>query len=444
MKNILFYTVKSIIGLQKILGKGGGTSYAGQFALNRNPRLFRSFTLPEQRVFISGTNGKTSTANALGEIFEKSGEVVCRNKQGANMEQGIATTLFKCCRKPYQVDADRMIMEIDELNMLLVFPHLPPSEILLTNLFNDQTDRYGDKWQLAKTLSQNLPCGITLYINGDDPALVWLSRELKPIKTICFGIKRGTLPMQYRQHSYTETCPYCGRPLRYEEQYYESLGKFACDCGFKSPELDYEASFAENPLSGLNQFSVDARQYKMPQQQLYFAYNMLAAICYASEKNIESSLIADVLGKRIEVAGRFEHLPFNHYDAWLNLVKNPAGLNQSLDYLEREIKNAESEKRKVQLLLAFNNQLADGVDGSWLERGQFSVLNEEAVEKIYVTGELKDELTDLLTDRFGLGEKVVMIEKADGGVSAMKKSNQQCYFLVNFSALNNLRNLIAE
>ena len=160
MTKFVYYLTSLISKLQKI--KGGGTSFPGKVALRLKPDILGEFKIPEQRVFISGTNGKTSTANYLAEVFRQTGQSVCHNAAGANLKQGIVSSLLQNSDSSLRIKSDVLILEIDELTMLNVFPELNPQHLILTNLFTDQIDRFGDKWQLATTLSEKLPKDDTL------------------------------------------------------------------------------------------------------------------------------------------------------------------------------------------------------------------------------------------------------------------------------------------
>lgn len=444
MKKILYYLVKVIVGLQK-LGKGG-TSFPGKFALSRKPEILSEFILPEKRIFVSGTNGKTTIANALAKLFTNLDQKVTHNKEGANMIQGITTTLFEAANSSYEITSDHLILEIDELSMPPVFKNIAPQTILLTNLFDDQVDRYGGKWKLAKILSEQLPSDITLYLNADDPTLVWLSQELKPRQTIFFGIREKALAtvsdsnFQIDNSAFTnERCPVCKKELIYRERYYESLGKFNCSCGFKSPKLDF---MADKINLATGSFFVDEQLYQMPHQQLYFVYNMLAVITYALLQKVDPSQIAAELATKVIVPGRFEYLDFNQNQAWLNLVKNPAALNQSLEFIENELKQADLDTCNV--YLALNNRPADGLDISWLKQGRFDWLKQESLNKIYLMGDLSQEVASLLLELEFPESKIEVVDNIEKTINQEKQNPYQNYFLSNVTILNQVRSAILK
>ncbi|HHT25397.1 MAG TPA: DUF1727 domain-containing protein [Clostridiaceae bacterium] len=437
MAKLVYYITSLISKLQKI--KGGGTSFPGKLALRLKPDILTEFKIPAQRVFISGTNGKTSTANNLANVFRQAGRSVCHNAAGANLKQGIVSSLLQNSDSNLRIKSDVLVIEIDELTMLNVFPELKPQHLILTNLFTDQIDRFGDKWQLAKTLSEKLPRELTLYINGDDPALVWLAQQIKPEKTFYYGLAADYSDAAAKIKFLPEKCPYCNSELSYERRYYDSLGKFSCECGFKSPNLDY---IAENIDLLRQEFTVKNQVYRMAYPQLYLVYNMLTVITYAQEANLSADLIAQTLSEQKQTAGRFEFLDFNQHQAWLNLVKNPAGINQSLVYLEQQLNMATGDNQQINLLLAFNNLLADGLDSSWLEQADFELLRSENLAAIYLAGSLQNIVYELLK-RNGISDNKIHLipeqEQLIQTISEMQQSNLPGYFLANFTMLEPVR-----
>ena len=79
------------------------------------------------------------------------------NRSGANLLSGITTefvvnsTLSGRCRKEYAV------IECDEAASVAVFPQLKPRVIVVTNLFRDQLDRYGEVSHTLANVQNLLP-----------------------------------------------------------------------------------------------------------------------------------------------------------------------------------------------------------------------------------------------------------------------------------------------
>ena len=68
------------------------------------------------------------------------------------------------------LDADYACIEIDEASTRRVFPHFKPDYMVLTNLFRDQLDRYGEidiTMNILKEVMQSAP-KMKVIVNGDD------------------------------------------------------------------------------------------------------------------------------------------------------------------------------------------------------------------------------------------------------------------------------------
>jgi len=133
---------------------------------------------------VAGTNGKTTTSALLAAALEAGGRDVLHNRAGSNMLRGIATTL--CARATL---AGRLrgaegltgLFEVDEAALVGVLPQLAPEFVVLTNLFRDQLDRYGelqriaDRWRPALL---SLPSSSRVLLNADDPLIASLGDGL--------------------------------------------------------------------------------------------------------------------------------------------------------------------------------------------------------------------------------------------------------------------------
>lgn len=75
---------KLINGLISIVDKSRGTNLAGEKAMKIDPRLVAHFKgIDTQKVlFITGTNGKSTTNNMIHHIFVNNGKNVVTNLEG--------------------------------------------------------------------------------------------------------------------------------------------------------------------------------------------------------------------------------------------------------------------------------------------------------------------------------------------------------------------------
>ena len=161
---------KAVRTAARILKKGG-TAKPGEIALKICPDLLSVVSRGVECVVVTGTNGKTSSCRMLEQAVAEAGHDCVVNRSGANLMSGIVTEfVMDCdlhgrCRKRYAV------MECDEGWTKHVLPAMKPRAFLVTNLFQDQVDRYGD---VSNTLAA-VRAGVAgspdtvLVLNADEP-----------------------------------------------------------------------------------------------------------------------------------------------------------------------------------------------------------------------------------------------------------------------------------
>ena len=117
-------------------------------------------------VFISATNGKTTTARLLSACLRADGRDVTTNAAGANLASGVTAALLARQRRrragdrtgrPWRRTAESEmtrcggigVFEVDEGALGQVAGTLQPRALVLMNLFRDQLDRYGELETIA-------------------------------------------------------------------------------------------------------------------------------------------------------------------------------------------------------------------------------------------------------------------------------------------------------
>ena len=172
--------------LSRRLGKGGGTNYPGLVAQRIDPSALHDLaaSVPNGCVFVTGTNGKTTTTRILADAVRRAGLEPLTNREGSNMTPGLATTLL--------AESDALgtlrvgeraigIFEIDEGHLLPAIKAVQPRMVLFTNLLRDQLDRYFElDWtvHLWKEALAALPETSTVVLNADDPQIAYLGVDL--------------------------------------------------------------------------------------------------------------------------------------------------------------------------------------------------------------------------------------------------------------------------
>ena len=232
MKIKVFFAMllcKALRLISRILHRGG-TAMPGRFALKICPELLSVLARDVKVVAITGTNGKTTSSRMVEAAFAGENKNYFANRSGANLISGITTefamnsSLSGKCRKEYAV------IECDEAAAVKVFGQLRPEVIVVTNLFRDQLDRYGEVTHTLENIRNAIKAvpDATLCLNADCSLTSSLALELSN-RVVYFGIDGGAAP----SHKATELsdashCIRCKAEYEYDYISYGHLGGFRC------------------------------------------------------------------------------------------------------------------------------------------------------------------------------------------------------------------------
>ncbi len=375
---LLGKTASSVI---KLTG-GGATAAPGYYALKIDPNLVRKLAGNlDKNIVVSGTNGKTTTSRLISNILSSQYQII-HNRQGSNLQRGIASTLLK----NYPIAGNAVgLWEVDEATLPEAVSQIHPQIIVLLNLFRDQLDRYGEvnslraKWQkIVSTLTKNT----TLILNADDPGIAYLAKFAK-CKVLFFGIedKKINLP-EVRNVADTRYCPNCTHKLIFNTQFSSHLGHYHCsNCDFKRPKLqictrnlDFEPDFSTKLQITIYKRNLSA-SYQLP--GLFNVYNVLAAVSVVNSFDLEDDNLTSQLSNFSGAFGRFQKISAGSKHILLFLVKNPTGANEVLRTL--------ATKNNLHLLTILNDNFADGKDVSWIWDTNWEVLADK-VKSVNITG----------------------------------------------------------
>lgn len=375
MEKLRFYfaiaIAKSAYTTLKITKLSAGTSIIGQIVLKICPNFLADCNKHiATKINVTGTNGKTTTSGLISHIIKNSGTTVINNSMGANMLAGVVNALA-ISLNPF-IKTDYSVIESDEAYLAKIYEKFDADYIVITNLFRDQLDRYGELTTTKKLIQDgiNKKKNLTLLLNADDPLVASFDGKNK----IYYGVENVFYADKTLEtKSSTEeafNCP-CGKPLKYNKKFYAQQGHYYCDCGYTRPEPKYKANITLHKDYSI--IELNGQEYKIPLVGLFNAYNALAAISLCLElniPNIENSV------KTFKVAfGRSEVKYLNGKKTLIQLIKNPIGANEVLKTVDK----------KSNLLIIINDNYADGRDVSWLWDAEFEVL-QDIQNKIIVSG----------------------------------------------------------
>jgi lipid II isoglutaminyl synthase (glutamine-hydrolysing) len=432
---------RAAASLSRLVGAGGGTTVPGKLLWKLDPGAVDRLAarLPRGSALISATNGKTTTAAMVARILEPSVRLA-HNSSGANLVSGVASTLLA------SRDAQLGLFEVDEAALPEVASRLQPRAVLLGNLFRDQLDRYGELELVAqrwREMVRELPPGAALVVNGDDPQVGDLASE-RPGSTV-FGLddpRHASAELQHAADS--KWCVRCGTPYVYAAAYIGHLGDYRCPaCGHARPPLDVRARDIE--LHGLERASFElvtpegTRRIELGVPGVYNVYNALAAASLARSLQVPLDAIQAGLQGFAAAFGRFERIAIGERTLLVLLIKNPAGANEV-------VRTLVAGGRPRLLLVALNDEIADGRDVSWIWDVDFEPLL-AGLDRLIASGERAAELA-LRFKYAGLPAHAIEVipsldEALDRGLE-LTPAGEELVALPTYTAMLALRDLVGR
>ena len=385
-----------------------GVTWAGKVAIKICPDILEQLSSQVRKAIFAtcGTNGKTTTNNMLCAALEAEGQKVICNHTGSNMLNGVVAAFVLAAKWNGKIDADYACIEADEASTKYIFPRIKPDYMLLTNLFRDQLDRYGEidiTMKILEDMMRKVP-GMKIVVNGDDALSAYLAMD-SGNEYITYGISKPVIRSAANEIREGRFCKCCGEKLEYRFYHYSQLGDYYCPkCGFARPNIDFDA---ENVKVG---------------DQLSF---------YVEGKHI----VANYKGFFNPENGRMEQFRIKGTGVTLNLAKNPAGFNQNISAVMQDTSPKD-------IIIAINDNAQDGTDISWLWDVDFDLLGNESIRSITVSGircqdmRLRLKYVDIPSILEGDVEKAIR-DRVEDGVGNL-------YVLVNYTALFSTRNILKK
>jgi lipid II isoglutaminyl synthase (glutamine-hydrolysing) len=362
----------------RLLNKSSGTSFVGMLVLKICPDFLKycSKYIKKRIITITGTNGKSTTSGLIAHILETAHQKVVHNLKGANMLTGVAN-VFALSIAPLK-RYDYAVIESDEAYLTKLYDYMKSDYLVVTNLFRDQLDRYGELNTTAEFIKNAIDKNpdLKLILNADDPIVATFDRTKY---AVYYGFENVEYDCSYEHKSNAPTEVFncmCGEELKYSKQFFAQQGHYYCPkCGYKRHECNYSAD-----VKVYNDYSVltvrnrgISFEFKVNLAGLYNAYNALAAISLGFEAGMNQEEIQKSLDTYHAIFGRTEKRTINGNPAVIQLIKNPTGASEVLKTVDL----------KSNIVIAINDNYADGRDISWLWDSDFEQLKN--AEKLVIT-----------------------------------------------------------
>ena len=341
-------------------GGSGGTAFPGLVMERTDPGfLERTLSrLPRGVIVVSGTNGKTTTTKMVVQLLREQGLKVFTNRTGSNFVRGVLAALLTEVDAAGNLDADIAVLELDEAHAVHFVAQVRPRACLLLNVMRDQLDRFGEIDYTASLLhSIAQATSDVVVLNGDDPRLAAPAfLEGVSARVVSFG---------------------AGEDLR-------SL--FLSDddlrTGLASPRDRGEGPGPRVTLEAINgqraTVRVDGASHEVDfaipgVHNLLNACAALGVVLEVLGEDADLPGLLATLGTVQAAFGRGEVLTLDGRPVQLSLVKNPAGFRMGL------LSAAAQAQAGEVVVVAINDEYADGRDMSWLWDVDFAALRANGV-----------------------------------------------------------------
>ncbi len=438
MNKIRFYTAlicaRLIYLAIKLLNKSSGTSFVGMSVLKICPdflRYCKKYT--KIAITVTGTNGKTTTSGMLAHIIEADNQKVIHNVKGANMLTGVANAFalnIAPCKK-----FDTAVIESDEAYLTKLYDYFDADFLVVTNLFRDQLDRYGELTTTAGFIQNAIDKSdsLILLLNADDPLV---NNFGKNKEALYYGFEE--VEIYSNVNSSSSNAPtevfncICGEKLEYNKQFFAQEGHYHCiHCGYKRPEPDFKG-YAKIYADYTDLKIVDSKENKTYDFRvnligLYNAYNALAAISQALILNIDYETIKQAVLTYQSIFGRAERKIINGHNTLIQLIKNPTGASEVLKTVDLN----------SNILIAINDNYADGRDISWLWDSDFEQLKD--AKKLVITSGIRAKDMAVRLKYAGIPQEKIIIEeniqKAIEIASNTENKDEKITILPSYTAL---------
>ena len=424
----------------------GGTAMPGRWALKLCPNLLELLARDVKSVAITGTNGKTTSARMIEQAFSEKGLNYFANRSGANLISGITTEFVMNATLTGKPLKEYAVIECDEAAARKVFSQLRPRVVVVTNLFRDQLDRYGEVTHTLENIRvamQGAPEAV-LCLNADCSLTASLADDL-PNRVVYFGIDQGAAPSRPKPEISDAThCIRCKTEYEYDYISYGHLGGFRCPkCGYRRHKADFAVTDITEQRADGSTVVMDIQGTKrivnVNLPAMYNIYNAVGAVTAAVEMGLDADTAVKALADFQCGFGRMEQFKLGKAGARMMLVKNPAGCNQVIEFLE-------NIKEKFILVVCLNDRGADGTDVSWIWDADFEGLTTlgSYLDRVIVSGDRAGDMRVRIKYAGIPDEHISMQRNYEELVIWIEKQELPVFIMPTYTAMLELRQVVIK
>ena len=429
------------------LAGSGGTSLPGKVVLKICPDILGHLAKDVKIICVTGTNGKTTTCHIIRDMIEAEGKTVFCNDAGANLLGGVVSAFVGAATLGGKINTDYALLECDEAALKSIVEHFGRLDVtaVVTNVFRDQLDRYGEVLttvnKIRAGLSQ-LP-NVKLVLNADCSLTSSLS-DLSHSEIHYFGVNGPLYEGTSSDISDAVYCIHCKTKYQYHYHTFGHLGGFYCEkCGYHRQEPEVALTKVIEWKDASSVIAMDVFGEKVEAEVMlpggYNLYNALAATEVAHLLGLPNEQIVKVLGGLTTHFGRMEQVMLNDAPLHLVLVKNPAGFNEVLQFLIQQ-------RPTGNIVFGLNDNYADGKDISWIYDVEFERLTQAAsgAKHFYFTGkraydmQLRLKYADFDTTKFSVEKDYKTL------ITQLQQSGQETFLVLSYTCMLEFRDKLAE
>lgn len=425
----------------------GATTLPGRVALKVKRNVLSNLSKDVKVIIVTGTNGKTTSCRIIEQGLKTAGKTYFINKSGANLITGITASFIMNSTITGKAKKEYAIVECDENAFKEVSKYIRADVVLVTNVFRDQLDRYGEVTHTLNAIKQsikNLPNAV-VCLNADCSLTYSISADC-PNKIITYGINTAfddNAPEP--EISDARYCIFCKHEYKYSYHTYGHLGGFKCSsCGYERVNPDFAVTSVEelkpNSSVVVTDFKGEKNITKINIGGAYNVYNAVGCASALFALGIGMKTIYSALESFNGAFGRMEQFDSNGNKINVILVKNPAGFSQTMSFLS-------SIKDDFTLIMSLNDNAADGRDISWIWDVDFAgIFAKSNVKDIYVSGKRCFDLA-VRVKYEGVSEdkiKIIPNEDYDKLVDVAVSQGRDVYIVPTYTSMMTMRPVIAK
>lgn len=387
MMNLRFFLAllvsKGVYYGMRLLGRRA-SHLPGYFAVRICPDYLRHVRKAKTVICVTGTDGKTTTANLISDLLTACGSRISNNRVGSNTEYGIATAMTCSVNIFNRCKVDAVVLEVDEHYARIVCPKVRCDYMVITNVLRDSLQRNAHPEYVAGKLSMTQWPAAKLILNADELCSAGL---LPDNPRAYYGIDRLEDDVTFPPNRVNDCphCPRCGAALSYDYIRYAHVGHVHCEsCGLASPEADWRVVGLDRE-NGRLRVAHGAEEYLLPMthDSLFNIYNELAAIAVMWEMGLSAETIRAALEKTALTKTRFaeEEIAGVHVVNMMAKSNNSLPVSMVFDYIRKK-----EGKKAIILALDDLDETKSSERIGWIYDTDYEFLAGEDVVQIIATG----------------------------------------------------------